>query len=645
MRCWLVAQTLLITGLAFANITQAAVERLPITSFASLPSIRQVHLSPNGETIASIVHSQLDGKSKSVLTVLDINTNKTKSLLSTDNTKFKINWIRWANNQQILVSSDFPSYRGTTQTIETRLLVLNAKTDEIRSVWPENLINKFEYVPQLQDQIVDILPDDGNHILMELNGFLHNSSKLFKVSLNEEKAQPVHRSKQYIRNWMVDRQKNVRIIIELKGTDYQILHRFNEEHDWVTLWEFEAFSEDKVWPLGFDQNANILFVKALHNGFDAIFKVDLKKPKLEKELVLSKEGSDIDGRLIYSYKQKKVVGIRSYGGNTYWDGSFQKLQAGINRALPDTDNRIYSVSEDETQYLFLASSDVDAGTYYLIDKKKGEIKSIARKYPGLKPALMAEKRRVSYQARDGLNIEGFLTLPKGHKEGQKYPSVVFPHGGPISFDGTGFDYWTQFLANRGYAVLQMNFRGSSGYGHDFMKEGLQNWGLAMQDDVEDGTKWLIEQGYAKPDEICILGASYGGYAALMGVIKSPNLYQCAISFAGVMDQDLLIRNSMRYTNKEIGFKQIGSNAEELKIRSPLYNVKKITQPVLLIHGEQDRIVHVHHSRNMQKEMEKQAKQVTYLELKNGNHFLELNENRIATFEAIESFLSQHLNVE
>ena len=188
----------------------------------------------------------------------------------------------------------------------------------------------------------------------------------------------------------------------------------------------------------------------------------------------------------------------------------------------------------------------------------------------------------------------------------------------------------------------MNFRGSSGYGHDFMKSGLQKWGLAMQDDVEDGTSWLIEEGYADAENICILGASYGGYAALMGLVKTPDLYRCAISFAGVMDQDLLIKNTLKYENNKITKAQVGSDPDALKARSPIYNVNKITKPVLLIHGDQDRRVRVSHSREMQREMEKQGKDSTYIELKNESHYLDVNDNRLTTFEAIERFLALHL---
>jgi dipeptidyl aminopeptidase/acylaminoacyl peptidase len=188
----------------------------------------------------------------------------------------------------------------------------------------------------------------------------------------------------------------------------------------------------------------------------------------------------------------------------------------------------------------------------------------------------------------------------------------------------------------------MNFRGSSGYGHDFMQAGLKNWGLAMQDDVEDGTRWLIEQGISDPKKICIVGASYGGYAALMGAIKSPELYQCAVSFAGVTDIAYLVRSSRRYTNYEVVKEQIGSNSRELKKRSPLHNAEQLNIPSLLIHGTKDRSVKVQHSRRMHKALAKLDKDVKYVELDDGTHYLSNNEHRLRAFEEMDVFLGRYL---
>ncbi len=282
--------------------------------------------------------------------------------------------------------------------------------------------------------------------------------------------------------------------------------------------------------------------------------------------------------------------------------------------------------------------------YLLGNRKEKSMKIIAYKYQSLTPDVLNEKQAITYKARDGLEIEGYLTLPKGKSEDKqtKLPAIIFPHGGPISFDDDDFDYWTQFLVSRGYAVLQMNFRGSSGYGYNFMKQGLASWGQAMQDDVEDGARWLIKEGIADEKRMCIVGASYGGYAALMGTVKTPDLYQCAVSFAGVTDVEYLVKSHRNYTNYEIVKKQIGNDYDKLWEVSPLKHAAKITKPVLLIHGSKDRVVRVHHSEEMLDELEDENKDVQYIELDGGDHYLSNNEHRLTTFKAIEAFLAEHL---
>ena len=279
--------------------------------------------------------------------------------------------------------------------------------------------------------------------------------------------------------------------------------------------------------------------------------------------------------------------------------------------------------------------------YLVGDRDKKSLLVFSERYPSLPMDQMAEKKIISYAARDGLEIEGYLTVPLRHEDGA-IPAIIFPHGGPISYDGGGFDYWTQYFASRGYAVLQMNFRGSSGYGFEFMASGLQAWGLEMQNDVEDGTRWLIEQGIADPERICVVGASYGGYAALMEAARNPDLYQCAVSFAGVTDVAYLVTSHRNYTNYEIVKEQIGSKRSELRQRSPLHNAEAINIPVLLAHGTKDRSVRLRHSERMEKELRKAGKDVTYLEFEDGDHYLSAQEHRVAFFSAMDAFLHEHL---
>ncbi|MDP6437621.1 MAG: alpha/beta fold hydrolase [Gammaproteobacteria bacterium] len=229
-----------------------------------------------------------------------------------------------------------------------------------------------------------------------------------------------------------------------------------------------------------------------------------------------------------------------------------------------------------------------------------------------------------------------------YKDGQPVPAIVLPHGGPMARAYGGFDWLVQFLANRGYVVLQPNFRGSSGYGFQFEMQAVQNWGERMQDDLADAANWMIDQELAIPGKICIVGRSYGGYASLMAAAKQQDTFSCAASINGVSDQWEVWASARRYMSKEIIRKQLGTNKEDLIARSPISYTKTIDIPVLLIHGEKDRIVPVTHSRRMDKALRKAGKQVKYVELDNGNHSLSIEQNRIETLRLLEEFLLANL---
>jgi len=256
---------------------------------------------------------------------------------------------------------------------------------------------------------------------------------------------------------------------------------------------------------------------------------------------------------------------------------------------------------------------------------------------------LAEQESTTYEARDGLNIPAFVTLPPGIKtldEAKKLSFVVLPHGGPNARDFESFDWLAQFIAFRGHGVLQMNFRGSQGYGQEFMDQGDREWGQSMQDDVTDGTKWLIDQGYADPNLIVIGGASYGGYAALMGAVKEPDLYTCATSINGVTDLVELIKDSSRAqrraTKRMIG--RLWGDRDMLRANSPAQRADEIKIPVLIVQSQRDRIVPRQQALTMRDALKEAGGDVTYVELKNGNHYLTVGDNRITMLRALEDFL-------
>ena len=634
------AQALILLSLAW--LPAWANDIIPVEAFASPPDISYVRLSPNGKNLAFLLRVSGDDVHGTAVRIFNTETGEVKDLAAAKADEFRVNRILWANDEQLLMSAVFPAVRDGTPTTETRLIVFDIETGEDRSVLSKRYLRKHDFIPQIQDDIVDLLPSDEDHILLAGRFTYYNESRLLKINLRSGKVTVVVHDEPYVYSWATDEQERVRLAYWREGTEYRIKHKALDSRTWDTLWQFEAFSDDEVWPMGFGKDPNTLYVSAYHEGRRAIFKVQLTDPELRKELVFSHPKYDADGSLVYSKVTGDVIGTRfsADGGLTFWDPAYKAFQESIDLSLPNTSNYIYDMSSDERRYLLHAASDTDAGMYYIGDRDKNQATPIARRYAALDPRLMAEKKKISYRARDGLEIEGFLTLPNGEKE-LRLPAIVFPHGGPISADDSGFDYWTQFFANRGFAVLQMNFRGSGGYGFDFMVSGLKAWGLEMQNDVEDGTRWLIEEGIADPDRICVVGASYGGYAALMEAARNPDLYRCAVSFAGVTDVAYLVRKSRRYSNSEIVEQQIGRDLGALRQRSPLHVADDIEIPVLLGHGTDDRSVRIEHGRRINKALEDGDKDVTYLEFEGGDHYLSNEQHRLQFFEAMDEFLGTH----
>lgn len=634
---------------------------LPIESFASLPDVSQIKLSPSGEKISSIIRISTEGMNGTAVQVTELKSTQSKLVLFTDNKKYDISWVSWKDEKTLLVGVIYPSKidtwvgmsRVNAKTRATQLMIVDLEKDQILTPFSSNFLKKYKIMPIAQDVVVDALSDEPDHLLMALptNQSLAMGTRSFmgvyKVNFRNQSVHSYQASEDYVYEWLADQQHRIRagFYVHDDGTRKIILKNSTDEK-WQALWPYKAFSADEVTLLGFGLDPNILYIRAYHEKRLAIFKVNLADKNLTRELVFSDPVYDVNGGLVYSPITKDVIGVTYSlnGGFTFFDPELKKLQASIDKAMPNSKNYIYAFSQDMQTFLAFSSSDIDSGTYYVGRRNPIRLNAIASRYKKLDSALMSPTKRYDYKARDGLAIEAYLTLPK-NSSGKKLAAIVFPHGGPIARDDDSFDYWTQYFADKGYAVLQMNFRGSAGQGLDFRNAGLKNWGMEMQNDIEDGARKLIADGIADEQSLCILGASYGGYAALMGAVKTPEFYKCAVSVAGVSNVFEMVKDKRdNFSSYNVVDEQIGNDNKHLKEISPVNYADKIKVPVLLIHGDDDRQVPVKHSTQMRDALLKAGKNVTYLELPDEDHYLSNNENRVATFKAIDSFLDKYLPV-
>lgn len=638
------SQTFLTCLLLLLAHTSASVwAGLPSEIFAKAPDFRQPALSPSGEWVAALRSIQVDGQKNTALIVMPFDRGEEKILFQVGVGEH-LNWLHWLSDDRLLVSAVSTVRRFGQSRRESHLVVVERKRGSTSPLLPEGFWRNKRWVPAVQDRVVDFMPDDDEHLLLSLSTRSPDSTGVYRVNVTDGSVKVVQSPRTGVVDWIADRQQRLRIGVEVNGDEYRIIYRPPQSRRWAPLWTFKAFSIDQVWPLGFDKNPDILYVNAYYAGRKAIFKIDLSHYPLRMELVFADPQFDVIGSLLYSVKTDEVIGTTytTNGGYTFWKWSFLGLQQAINRVLPNTNNIVYSFSEDERRYIALASSDVDAGTFFLGDRDTQKIKPFAFRYEQLDPEQMSPTQVQTYEARDGLAIQSFLTLPVGVAQ-QPVPAIIFPHGGPMSYDNGGFNHWVQFFASRGYAVLQMNYRGSTGYGFDFMQAGIKGWGRDMQNDVEDGTRWLIEQGVAEAGNICVAGSSYGGYAALMEAVKNQGLYNCVISFAGVTDLEYLLESSKGFRHQERVASQVGDDDGALRQFSPVKHAQAIEVPVLLIHGRQDQQVPVEHGRRMARALEKAGKAVIYIEQEEGDHVLSRESDRVEVFRAMDSFLDANLH--
>jgi dipeptidyl aminopeptidase/acylaminoacyl peptidase len=640
-----------------AAAPRAPVARLPVERFASLPLLSQVALSPDGQRFSAL----LNEAGQTVLVTRAVSGQQPmKAVLTSDNKEVFFNWVRWVSDERLLVSIRFASRRNFVATVETRLISVRPDgtglTSLVRNA-PRPGMLAGTPSQQIQDRVVDMLQGDGQHVLMALSEPERVLPAVYKVNIETGERRMVKSPERGVYQWTTDATHRVRVGLRSTGNAWEVLASDPDGKNWRTLWSF-GDTEDAVWPMGFGLDPQELYVRAHHEGRLAVFSVRLDDPALPRRLRLADPKVDVEGQLMHSPVTGEVVGLRGSGTDDaeggsrseLWSPAWQALAREVDgRMPPGSDNRLRGMSRDERRYLVYTSGNGRPGRYFLGDRDTGQLSLLGETHPNLPPELLVGKHLQSIQSRDGLALNAFLTLPAGRARGDglgPLPMVLLPHGGAHSRDGDDFDAWTEFLANRGLAVLQVNFRGSSGYGHAFRSAGLKRWGLEMQDDLTDAVRWSVDQGVSDPKRICIVGASYGGYAALMGAVKTPELYRCAVSFAGVSDVLDLIDHQSDYIGGRAAAERLIGKAwgdrERLKATSPALHAERIAAPVLLLHGSADRVVPVEQSRVMAKALKRAGKPHRYIEQEGGDHDLSREAHQVEFFKALEVFLDEHL---
>ncbi|HLY51672.1 MAG TPA: S9 family peptidase, partial [Steroidobacteraceae bacterium] len=389
-----------------------------------------------------------------------------------------------------------------------------------------------------------------------------------------------------------------------------------------------------------------LLVFAPHEGRIAVWQLDLAAPSDSgMQLLYSRPDVDVGGILQWPI-DRHVTGFvyETDRPHTHFtDPHAAAIEEQLERALPGAYHVVVDATLDGSQLVTVSFSDVMPPRYHLMDVASGALTELGRQGAALGNAPLAPVRPVTVPGEGGISIPGYLTLPLGEAPGRKLPAVVLPHGGPYARDHWGYDPLVQILANRGYAVLQLNFRGSTGYGEQWREAGHQAWGTIMHADITAGAHWLIDSGIADPARLAIVGWSYGGYAALIGVEKEPQLYRCAVSIAGVSDLSQMAHDDERfYGGKDSAGDAMGTDPAALRAQSPLEHAELIRVPVLLVHGDEDYTVLVEHSKAMDQALARHGVPHELVLIHHGDHSLVRPQMRLTLYQKLTEFLHKNL---
>jgi Dipeptidyl aminopeptidases/acylaminoacyl-peptidases len=606
----------------------------PLKDFFRNPDQGFFRLSDDGNWLAFMKPVSLDGgpaRMNIFVQALEGSNLVGEARCLTQETERDIAEYYWKGSDTLLYAKDF----GGDENFH--VVAIDVESGDINDLTP---------YPETRAGILDDLYEDPDHVLVAHNQRDPESFDVYRVNVRTGEETLIAENPGNIVAWHTDHHGRLRAATASDGLETTLLYRDTEEHEFrpVITTDFRTTVSPELFT--FDDRC----LYALSNrGRDclALVVINPEQPD-DEQLVYQAEGVDLDG-VMYS-RQRQVLTAAVYQTDKTRYHFFDQLAAErhlrVTEALPGYEVALQSSTRTERKFIVAAYNDRTPGSRYIYDDDTGQLTKLADINPALPEEDMAEVRPIQYTARDGLVIHGYLTLPAG-REPRNLPCVVNPHGGPWARDSWGFNPEAQFLANRGYCVLQMNFRGSTGYGRTFWEAGFGQWGLSMQDDITDGVQWLIEQGIADRARIAIYGGSYGGYATLSGITKTPDLYAAAVDFVGVSNLLTFLNTIPPYwkpllekMHSMVGHPEL--DRDRLVAASPALNADRIRTPLFIAQGAKDPRVNKDESDQMVAALRSRGVDVEYMVKENEGHGFHNDENKFEFYERMEAFLSQHL---
>ncbi len=604
------------------------IREIPLEDFFKNPEKSSYQISPDGAYYSYMAPYE------NRMNVFIQKIGESEAQRVTEVTDRDIAGYMWANNDRILYLKD----NGGDENF-----ALYAVNIDGSNPLP---LTAFDSV---RTRLLDDLEEQDDYIMVELNKRDLRIFDPYRLNIVTGELEMLAENPGNISGWMTDHEGKLRIASTTDGVNTSVLYRENEDSEWEVL--LTTNFKESLSPLFFTfDNKNLYVSSNIGRDKSAIMLYDIEGRKTT-DLIFEHPEVDVYN-LSYSRVRKVLTSVSYTTDKRYRHFLDDQTEAWFNKLktqLEGYEIGIASMSKDEKKLIVRTYSDRSLGSYYFYDIDSDKLEKIEDVSPWIKEEEMASMKPIQYKSRDGMTINGYLTLPVG-KEAKDLPVVVNPHGGPWARDNWGYSPEVQFLANRGYAVLQMNFRGSTGYGREFWESSFKQWGQNMQNDVSDGVKWLTSEGIADPQRIAIYGASYGGYATLAGLTYTPDLYACGVDYVGVSNLFTFMETIPPYWTQylEMLYEMVGHPKQDSTMMaqySPSLNAEKITAPLFIAQGANDPRVKKSESDQMVEAMKSRGVEVEYLVKDNEGHGFRNEENRFDFYRQMEAFLQKHIGEE
>ena len=664
IRVWHALALLLtaVLGTTLSVAARAADVAIPVRDFFSADAMSRPTLSPSGKYLAVRL---ANAKGRRQLGVINLDPpRQVKSVVSfVDADVAEVHWVN--DDRLVFTTNDLQS--AYADGFAPGLYAVDRSGENLRAL----VQRKWQFFYEVtafasrelppNHRLLRVLRDGSADVLIERLNFDKNyrefvSATPLRLNTLTGRTTAVDTAlAQSPQSWWVDATGQPLVAVSRADGQDTVHWRANSAAPWTVISSGPRYNsrpdQFKPWTLGADGQLYVIAARANEDRTSALFRFDPVNRRMDPEPVVAVQGFDFTGQLVFNHASRQLLGVRYIGDamDTSWlNAEMQALQTSIDKRLPGVINLLDVPECGCSRWLLVTSySDRQSPVYSLYDRETSQLEAIGQTRPKLDAKRMATRDFVRIAARDGQMVPLHITRPNGQGP---WPTVMLVHGGPQLRGGSwAWHADSQFLASRGYLVLEPEFRGSTGYGGKLFRAGWKQWGLAMQDDVADAARWAVAQGLADGKRLCIAGASYGGYATLMGLVRDPELYRCGIAWAAVTDIGLLY--SLRWSDLSEAWKEYGmpvligdpvKDAAQFAATSPLLQAARVTQPLLLAFGGNDRRVPIEHGTRFLEAVRKTNQQVEWIEYPDEGHGWFKPENRYDFWGRVEKFLAKQL---